>query len=1003
MTNRHICYQALSAGLLLITATASSGSAATPQASPATPEPGLIQGERLPTDKRITPNAAPGSTFVRLNPKLPGRPDYRADHAISTAISPDGQTMLVLTSGFNRLYDNSGERIQSASNEYVFVYDISAGTPRKIQVIQVANTYAGIAWNPKPQQGGEPFYVSGGVDDNIHSYTLHGGQYQESGGPIALGHDNGNGYDEVEPIAAGLAVSPDGSRLLVTNFENDSVSLIDLADRAVIAEQDLRPGKINPARVGVPGGEYPAAVIFAGPNKAYVSSQRDREIDVVNIQPNAPFLSVARRIPTRGQPTKMVLNKSATRLYVANDNSDTVAVVDTRTDHIVQRISTVAPKQLFANPHDFKGAGPNSLRLSPDEHFLFVSNGGENTVAVIRLAGQGVEPGALPIKGVESANDGDGGDDEPSGANTRSRVIGLIPTGWFPTSVNVSAHGRRLYVVNGKSNAGPNPQHCFGTNFYEQLIGPCRPKDQYIWQLEKAGLQSLPMPDARQLGRLTRQAAYNNHFLNRADYGEQQRMMAFLHRHIKHVIYVVKENRTYDQILGDLGVGNGDPNLALLAPYMPNHHRLARQFVDLDNLYASGEVSNSGWNWSTAARSNDYVKKTVAMHDANRGFPNGYEGFDRNVDVGIPSYAQRKRLIPQTPDDRDILPGGRNIGETDGPGENQNVGKGYLWNSALQAGLSFRNYGSAFGVATGELVQNPYAAGIRQNVPAGPALLNHTDIYYRAYDNKYPDLWREEEWAREFDRFVANGNLPSLELLRLPHDHTGSFSDAVAGVNTVATQAADNDYAIARLIQRVAHSPYKNNTLIFVIEDDAQDGPDHVDAHRTVGFVAGPYVKQHQVVSHNYNTVNMLRTIEDVLGMQPMGLNDALAAPMTDVFDTRQQNWTYDAVVPPVLRTTALALPPRKQNHTAQNAQSRVIDRCFARSRHSASYWARVMRGQDFADADELDTPRYNRALWTGFTGKDTPYPARSGQNLRHDRQALLMAHHAHQAVACRS
>jgi hypothetical protein len=223
--------------------------------------------------------------------------------------------------------------------------------------------------------------------------------------------------------------------------------------------------------------------------------------------------------------------------------------------------------------------------------------------------------------------------------------------------------------------------------------------------------------------------------------------------------------------------------------------------------------------------------------------------------------------------------------------------------------------------------------------------------------------------------------LPALTLLRLPHDHTGNFKEAIDGVNTVEAEVADNDYAVGLVLDAVSHSRYRTDTLIFVIEDDAQDGPDHVNAHRTLGLIAGPYVRQHAVVSTRYTTVNMIRTIEDVLGLSPNNLNDGLARPMADVFDLKQLAWTFNAQPADVLRKTALPLPAR--------AASEIT---LARACHvprSPQYWARAMAGQDFRSEDELDTARYNRALWTGMTGqKAMPQPAHA--DLRKNRAALL-------------
>jgi len=402
-----------------------------------------------------------------------------------------------------------------------------------------------------------------------------------------------------------------------------------------------------------------------------------------------------------------------------------------------------------------------------------------------------------------------------------------------------------------------------------------------------------------------------------------------------------------------------------------------------------------------------------------RKAPNDQEGTNRNVNVGLPTPAKRQQFNPAFPNNPNLLPGTKDVAGLDAPGtdsNNENIGTGYIWNQALKAGLTIRNYGffgdlSRYYVSPKKpgyvpLKRHPYAAGVRQFFPTKPALMKHSDPYYRGFDNKYPDYWREQEWAREFGNYVAKGNLPNLELVRLMHDHTGDFSKAIDGVNTVATQVADNDYAVGRLIQRVAHSPYKNNTLIFVVEDDAQSGADHVSAHRTVAFVAGPYVKQGAVVSKRYTTVNMLRTIEDILGIQPMGLNDELANAMSAVFNRHHKHWTYNSVVPPVLRTTNLPLPKETKKHSGSSAkkpstaQASILNRCFAHSRRSSAYWAKAMSNQDFKLPDHLNTASYNRELWRGFEG-NKPFPGRNGDNLRNNRSRLLKAHRRLLAQHC--
>jgi hypothetical protein len=275
-----------------------------------------------------------------------------------------------------------------------------------------------------------------------------------------------------------------------------------------------------------------------------------------------------------------------------------------------------------------------------------------------------------------------------------------------------------------------------------------------------------------------------------------------------------------------------------------------------------------------------------------------------------------------------------------------------------------------------------------QAIPAKAALAPFTAPYFRGFDNNWPDLYRYQEWAREFDQFVAGGNLPALSFVRFMHDHTGNFDTAQFGVNTPEIQVADNDYAVGLLLEKLSKSPYAANTLVFVIEDDAQDGPDHVDAHRSIAFVAGPYVKQGALVSTRYNTVNFVRTIKDVLGIPYFGITDGTAEPMADLFDMTQASWNYSSMVPPILRTaTTLPLPVATASNSLPDTK---LNRAASKPRHDAKWWARRMAGQDFDKEDDLDTVSYNRVLWKGMMGRK-PYPeVRTGADLRDGREQLL-------------
>jgi len=262
--------------------------------------------------------------------------------------------------------------------------------------------------------------------------------------------------------------------------------------------------------------------------------------------------------------------------------------------------------------------------------------------------------------------------------------------------------------------------------------------------------------------------------------------------------------------------------------------------------------------------------------------------------------------------------------------------------------------------------------------PSSASLAPYTDPYFRGFDNAFPDYYRFKEWEREFDANYAGGGLPALSLVRLMHDHTGNFDTAIDDVTVPEFQQADNDYAVGLLIQKIAGSQYANNTLIFIIEDDAQDGGDHVDSHRSVAFVAGAYVKQGALVSSQYNTINFLRTIEEVLGLPPMNLNDALARPMADVFNTTPSPWSFTATPSALLYKTKLPLPPKPANLAV------------AKPAHDAKYWARVTKGMDFTTEDRLDPADFNRILWKGVMG-NKPYPAApTGKDLRQNREQLL-------------
>jgi hypothetical protein len=415
-----------------------------------------------------------------------------------------------------------------------------------------------------------------------------------------------------------------------------------------------------------------------------------------------------------------------------------------------------------------------------------------------------------------------------------------------------------------------------------------------------------------------------------------------------------------------LGRGNGDRSLTEFGQAItPNFHALATQFVDLDNFFESGEVSGDGWPWSTSGRESDYGEEAVPLNYANRGTNYEYEGLNRDINVGLPTMKERVAANPRTPRDPDLLPGTKNVVAPDGP-EGTEEEKGYVWDAVLRAGMSFREYGCMSDTQLNAPREpRAFEKHVVMSRPANPELYKYGDPYYRGFDPGYPDFYREAEWEREFNQYVANGNLPAFEIVQLQEDHMGDFDTAISKVNTPERQQADNDYATARLVERVAHSPYKKDTLIFVVEDDSQDGPDHVDAHRTTAYVVGPYVRHGAVVSTYYTTVSLVRTIEDVLGLEHLNLNTATTAPMTQVFDLKHADWDFNAQPSNVLAQTDLPLTTRARQY-ALSAEPVNI-------RHDADYWAKKTVGFDFSKEDRVDAAAFNRIIWEGLM--DSPYP----------------------------
>ena len=936
----------------------------------------------LPTGQYVTPLKLTNSVQQPLNPGLPAYPNFVAGMAVRSQLSPDGSTLAIICAGMNSLVGN-GAVDTANSTQYIFLYNVAGSnktSPVLQQVIKQVNSWVGLVFSTD----GNTLYAAGGADDSVYYYTKSGSGFA-LGGTIPLGHGankSGSGLGSgVQPNAGGLGLSADGTRLVVANNYNDSISVIDTAAKTVLFEHDLRPYlAYNEGTDGVAGGTFPYTVVVKGSGAglvAYVSSDRDREVDVVAIG-TAPG-SLIKRIKLPGNAEGMTFNADQSLLYVAQDNADQVAIINTASNAVVGTIDARAPASAGLGA---KVTGASTTAVTISNNVLYAVNSGANTIAVIPLTG--------------------------ANANT---VTGLIPTAYEPHDVTFSADGSWMYVINGKNDTGGNPQYPYGgtpvltsaqypggnTVYYGQQAA----KNQYQFQLERATLVSGAVPTASDLPMLTAQSALNNSYpSSNPDTASDAAVMSFLRSRIQHVIYIVKENRTFDQILGDLGNGsNADPSLALFGKRItPSFHRMAQQFVTLDNFMDPGDGSMDGWSWSLQGRvtNTETITQQINYALVNRGLSYESEGTNRNVPVQIPltgaitrdtvtngSYSTNAAKFPGGVNN--LLAGPGDHAATDAP---YGVQLGYIFDAVLQAGGTVRNYGfltnniGAIKDSAGNAIVDPYTAGVVQVAPLNPALLDKTDVYFRGYDQAYPDLWRFNEWNREFKQYVTNGQLPSLSLVRLAHDHTGSYAAALGGVNTPETQQADNDYSVARVVQAVSNSPYASNTLIIITEDDCQDGADHFDSHRATAYMVGPYVKTGAVVSTRYNQVSVLRTIEDILGTPHINLNTAYQRPMADVFNTSASGfWSFTAIASRYLANTTLMLAENPSE--VQFAEGPDVT-----PTHDAAYWQHVSRGFDFSDADRVPPALYNEVLWNGLM-EGVPYPAqRSGLNLGRSAQA---------------
>jgi YVTN family beta-propeller protein len=680
-------------------------------------------------------------------------------------------------------------------------------------------------------------FVSGGTTNRVWRLAETDGRWARADSVVLA--DSG-----ASVFAGGLALSPREDLIAVVGQLTDSVFLLRASPLARV--------------VAAATGSHPYTALFAPDGRTlYVSNWGDSTISVYRVGDGAltprPAIAVAPR------PSAMLFSHDGHTLYVAHASADEVSVVDLSEGRVE---ATIALGLTARAPH---GSGPNALALAPDGRTLYVANGDNNDVAVVDLTRE-----------------------------EGPRIRGLIPTAWYPTAVALSRDGRTLYVANGKGmGTGPNPE------------GPTAPGSrhgEYIAALLVGSVSAVPVPDAATLRRYTRQvlanSPYRDALLTRVPWPAHSPIPDSVGKAspIRHVVYVIRENRTYDQVFGDDPRGDGDARLAIFGDSVtPNAHALARRFVLFDNFYVNGDVSADGHMWTDAAYAGDYVDKT---------WPGNYSG-RREWDW----WAGNPALDPLA---------------------------GYLWDAARRAGVSVRNYG--------EMTEWDSTAHVARTRNQGLAAV--TDVRFTGWDLAVTDSVRVEEFLRELGEAEQSGNLPKLMLVDLPQDHTYGRE---AGRPTPRAMVAENDRALGRLIEALSRSRFWSRMAVFVLEDDAQNGPDHVDAHRSPLLVASPWLRRGMVDSTFYTTASVVRTIELILGLRPMSQYDAAATPLFPAFTTQADS------------AAVAALPA-----------SWPLDEVNPSRQHS-SIDPRLFRAPDLADEEVL-----NREIWASVKASPMPAPRHS-------------------------
>ena len=760
------------------------------------------------------------------------------DLVLNAVVSPDGKIIVATHSGY--------------LPHGIDVIDVK--TRKLVQEIPLKTTWLGLAWS----SDGHTLYVSGGNATGakniagsmapIYEFAYKDGRLSEkpTGGLVET-------IDPTQVWWSGVAYLP-GKHLIYaanrgTGVGPSNVVVFDAKTRQIVTRI---PVEINPY----------ATVLSKDGRRLFVSNWASESVSVIDTETN----KVIRTLHVGMNPNDMKLAADG-RLFVVCSNDNTIHVIDTNTLEVVERLSTTL------TPFAPEGSTPDAIEIDDKRKLLYVANADNNSIAVVRIAVRG-----------------------------HSAVIGFIPTGWYPSALALAEDNNTLFIGNAKGEEGHPDLKGVGSPLASKWNG-----DETVKTLQKSSIEVLPVADLRQtLPKWTREVIentpYNDSLLSEARPPKDSTILpreVGVETPIKHVIYIIKENRTYDQEFGDIKGANGDSRLTIFGEEVtPNQHALARQYAVLDNLYCDGEVSVDGHSWSDSAYATDFNE---------RYWP--------------PTYAGRSNAIPT----RAYVPAA-----------------GHLWDLAARKGLTYRSYGEyAARASTGTTMDA---------APGSGGLVGHVAPDYlgsRQRDTANVAVFLKEfkEYEKNYDSPDPNQRFPNFVVMSMPEDHT---KGTAPGAFTPQAMVANNDYAIGQLVDAVSHSRYWPETAIFIIEDDGQDGPDHVDARRTVGLVLSPYVKRGVIDSTLYSTSSMVRSIELLLGMPPMSQYDAAAMPMYASFGTEAKATPFDVIHP-------------KIDVDAKNKKG--------------DYGSEESRKMDFSDVDRAPMHALNEIIWKSIKGADSPMP----------------------------